>query len=609
MNYIVSNLQEMWDKNAEEAFLADPYLFYNGQSSGVFSRFKSVFIAEHSIKTKNDFYEATKDTDYYRDKFLSLLIPHLNTFNSTELDHKFWETLLSVGMDRYVTLVYDFFQKTERNYDPETHISYILEKEQFRYPSSFDDQRDFLQHDDLGQEQLFSIYIRVFYPEKIREKKLSLLPLESKKLDVPRLKSFFNKLININNLPLKITKYVLQLAFSFCNKKVLLQRVLFSDKNTIRLLVKSFGKISADSREIKFPKETRSEALDINYRTQLVNVLKTLKEPEKFELFFFETIFSMFPRLFVENFAQTFTAINKWALPHKNINYVVSETWPSDSIDALKIATLRNLYGTKHIYNEHNCIEHCYIGSLVHKTSKLADYFISLGWNDKDIKNLEPGGSLFDFNRRSYDFNSVKRHKICFVAGALLARMPQYSSSYSFASYGALASINVTDKFFSNLSSKVIGNTYFRSYPIERLSGVAKYNYEDVIQNKFKFKYFDSSNVDSKEIMLTSEIVVINYISTTHLETLSMNIPTIILIDKNSYHMSDSYSSFLDELKMAGILQTCPDEAAIFLESIYDSINSWWLKEEVQLARRKFLSKNFGKPEEMERKLLTLSNH
>ena len=88
-----------------------------------------------------------------------------------------------------------------------------------------------------------------------------------------------------------------------------------------------------------------------------------------------------------------------------------------------------------------------------------------------------------------------------------------------------------------------------------------------------------------------------------------MNIPTIILIDKNSYHMSDSYSSFLDELKMAGILQTCPDEAAIFLESIYDSINSWWLKEEVQLARRKFLSKNFGKPEEMERKLLTLSNH
>ena len=97
MNYIVSNLQEMWDKNAEEAFLADPYLFYNGQSSGVFSRFKSVFIAEHSIKTKNDFYEATKDTDYYRDKFLSLLIPHLNTFNSTELDHKFWETLLSVG--------------------------------------------------------------------------------------------------------------------------------------------------------------------------------------------------------------------------------------------------------------------------------------------------------------------------------------------------------------------------------------------------------------------------------------------------------------------------------------------------------------------------------
>jgi putative transferase (TIGR04331 family) len=607
MNYIVSNLQEIWDENAEDVLIADPYILYNNKESGIFSKYNTAISTDHIIKTKLDLYAADKKTNSYRTKFIDLLAPVLNDIHGKNHDNKFWEIVLSVGMDRYITLCYDFFEKTKQGYDPSFHTSYILQLKDFTYPNNFDDQRDFLQHDDLGQEQLLSIYIRLFHPENILEKKLTLTVTSPKSINQSILSLILERIKNIYRYPLKFFKYLFLLHTLFQKKRVLLQRVLFSDRNLIKLITKSFGKISVDLKPINFSASRKTESIDETKRERLSNIAKTIDSADQFELFFFETVSSLFPKLFLEDFQEIYKNTNEWALSYRNLKYVVSETWPSDSIDALKIAVLKNLYDTVFIYNEHNYIEHCYLGSLVHKSAEIADKFISLGWHDRGIKNLEIGGSLFDFKPSSYNFSTKKNHKICFVAGALLARAPQHSSSYSFCGYGALQSIRFTEIFLSNLSQEIINNIYFRAYPLERLNGVAKYDYEDVLKDRFNFCYFDTSNNDSKKIMLDSELVIINYLSTSHLETLSMNIPTIVIFDADSYHLNKSHLHFFDGLIEAGVIQNSPHEASQFLDSIYSSINDWWLGEGVQKARTAFINSNFGNPNVLESKMLKLA--
>lgn len=606
MNYIVSNFREIWDSKAKEIFISDPCLFFNLQQSNDLKKYNKFEVAEHVIQTSEDINRANLVCDQYREKFLSILIPELNIVHNRNFNKKFWEFVLSVGMDRYISLCYEFFKHTESNYKAERHFSFIIKDKHFYYPSNFDDQRDFLQNNNLGYEQLFSIYIRTFYPLKVIEKDIYPKDSQKKKSHALKFRSIFNKINWIKISYLKLIKYVLLTISPYLKKEVLLQRVLFSDRNFIKIFIKSFGKISSDDYLVKIPISVDSKFVNAENRERLSSLIELIENPDRFEIFFFKTIKSLFPRLYLEDFHANLSKLEKWSSSYNNLKFVVSETWPSDSFDALKVAVLRNNHNIKLVYNEHNCIEHCYIGSLVHKHAKLVDYFYSLGWKDETIANLEPAGSFFNFHEKLFDFKSKKDHKVCFVGGAMLSRRPQFSTGYSFASYGALKSIEITDKFLTNLPKKIIRDIYFRAYPTQRLIGVIKYNYEKYLENKFKFKTIDYKNTDSKKVMLSSNLVIVNYISTTHLETLSMNIPTIILIDESLYSMNLQNMSFFDSFIDVGILHTSPKKAAEFLESIYDSIYDWWLDSKVQKARQEFLKVNFESSENFSNKLLSL---
>lgn len=77
--------------------------------------------------------------------------------------------------------------------------------------------------------------------------------------------------------------------------------------------------------------------------------------------------------------------------------------------------------------------------------------------------------------------------------------------------------------------------------------------------------------------------------TTTFIETLVANFPTLIFWDPGYWELRDSAVPFFDELREVGIFHTTPESAAHFLNRIMGSVEQWWNRKEVQQARSHFL--------------------
>lgn len=87
-----------------------------------------------------------------------------------------------------------------------------------------------------------------------------------------------------------------------------------------------------------------------------------------------------------------------------------------------------------------------------------------------------------------------------------------------------------------------------------------------------------------------SALVVHNYLGTSWLETLAMNIPTVCFYNTDTYAFRDAAQPFINDLAAVGILHQSGSDAARFVLSIKNDIQGWWQRPEVQDARLAFVS-------------------
>jgi putative transferase (TIGR04331 family) len=83
-------------------------------------------------------------------------------------------------------------------------------------------------------------------------------------------------------------------------------------------------------------------------------------------------------------------------------------------------------------------------------------------------------------------------------------------------------------------------------------------------------------------------LVVIDHPSTSFLEALTINIPSIFYWDREVWAMRGEAEVSFDALRAAGILHNDPQGAASKVKEIYSDPSAWWLGEGVQKVRRDF---------------------
>jgi putative transferase (TIGR04331 family) len=86
-------------------------------------------------------------------------------------------------------------------------------------------------------------------------------------------------------------------------------------------------------------------------------------------------------------------------------------------------------------------------------------------------------------------------------------------------------------------------------------------------------------------------LVVHNYLGTSWLETLAMNVPTVCFYDPEFYRPRAEARPFLDALVRVGVLHYSGSEAAKFVNSLRGNPAAWWQSAEVQEAREAFVAR------------------
>ena len=94
--------------------------------------------------------------------------------------------------------------------------------------------------------------------------------------------------------------------------------------------------------------------------------------------------------------------------------------------------------------------------------------------------------------------------------------------------------------------------------------------------------------------MTKSRLVIVDYVSTSFIESLVSDIPTIVFFDPNIKRLNNENKNFFDLLIQVKIFLTDPKDAALHLSKIIYNPEKWWNSKKVMDARNDFLSKNLG---------------
>ncbi len=160
-----------------------------------------------------------------------------------------------------------------------------------------------------------------------------------------------------------------------------------------------------------------------------------------------------------------------------------------------------------------------------------------------------------------------------------------YSNLYdSIIIYDWKKYFNNRELFVQNIQNKGLDTClqlklhHTRKKGFDEIAAMQNYN--------FKVTYHSDPNIN----ILTAKIIYFDYLSTALYEVIASNTPFIMSIDTSITQPSSELEKYIEIMKDAKIFFDNPREAAIFISSIYDDIDSFWASEKVQDFRGIFLS-------------------
>ncbi len=593
INYIVSNLRTI--KNVRKSFFHAQYCAYK-YGLDIDSNNVAKFL-DYNKEQVQSFWDYT-EKKYL--KYLNIIGARLNNLHGTNYSNIFWKRVFSLDLLRFISGMHQFYIYASKNFDLKKHTCSILSEKSYKIVDSFEQQRELLNGSCFGQEQLLSLYLKCFYPNIFREFDWKNDDLKINNNFKFNIKNFFNiKNYNKKKIINKLYQYTDRFKYSNSNVTIGIMGCYFDKFYFNELKMKSFGKI----KNISIPNLSYNNNVDFEMRTQLSKITVDMDD---FDKFFFFSLKYLIPKYLVENFTGSIINITQHLKKFKNLKILISEAWMGSSSINLFRSFAYEKQGVQTFYNEHNCIFHPYVGNLTDIQAELVDKYLTFGWDNEDPKFVKLA-SLFPFT------NEIKKKKfdILYVSNPARYRRTFYSSSYGHSGNGAIKQLKFVAAFFKKLSPEILKKISYREYPKDYFYQSLSYDKELILKDDLKYTKKLSSykfkGETNKDQMASSSIVIIDFLSTSYLESLKMNIPTICFLDSESMYLNKKNPNFFDELIEAKIVHTTPDSAAKLLKDVYENPSEWWNTGKTQDLKNRWLNKNFGNPDDMVEYLIKLS--
>ena len=107
-------------------------------------------------------------------------------------------------------------------------------------------------------------------------------------------------------------------------------------------------------------------------------------------------------------------------------------------------------------------------------------------------------------------------------------------------------------------------------------------------KTKSKIKALRHKNI----VLSKSKFLITDYLSTSYLQGIASNIPTIVVINPDIYFFNKKYEKIFDNFYKFKIFHNNPTSAAEFVNKNFHNIHEWWHSKDIQEVIKVFLNNN-----------------
>ncbi|MEW5691877.1 MAG: LIC12162 family protein [Candidatus Hydrogenedentota bacterium] len=514
--------------------------------------------------------------------FLRFLIPHftkiLNEVHNVDKSQKYWKTILSAWLYDYISVIYDGYLRLKKSKDELGEFKTYFTDENLYYPILNHLYFLYLLNKDNYRLYLFSIIGREMGLEGGRVnlvkqdyfgEYVSFFLKHKKDRDLKRI--FMKKLL-----------IFLSVINPFLKKKIIVDGISSYDKFILSFKTGLNLHTDIPWRELDNLLLNRINKENIINQTSR-DVFEKLPYRNKFEEILCKTMKFNFPVYYLEKYKKMLDLLKSHM--NKNIRSIMTVNW--NNIESLKFtaASIADNNG-KLIALQHGGaagVTMNFPEELIDRY--ITDIYVSSGWMEE--KNIDSElCKVVPLPRTAYGrLNNTwlnKSDECVLVGNAILRyiyRIQPFYSPEDMEEYFEWKYV-----FFNSLDQNILNKFCYRPYPYE-----FGYNEIERIKEKFpKMKFL--TDVNLIEFMKGCRLVVSDHLATSYLESLIINVPTVLFWDKEIFRIRPSACSYFNNFQSVKILHYTPDDAAHHINQIFDNIESWWLDERVQKARLDFVN-------------------
>ena len=310
------------------------------------------------------------------------------------------------------------------------------------------------------------------------------------------------------------------------------------------------------------------------------------KEDNLLESFLLSEILNHIPESFLEKFDDVLNKIKNFNLS-LNPKKIFVTNFSYNTFLSFYLAMCKEK-GSKIISGQHGGCYGQYDRHWIEEFEiKISDNFLTYGWISRNnSEKTIPIGMLKQLDKNN-QFSIKNKKNILFIIRA----RSKYISKLDSGTRSNHKFDYLDNVFFliENLNKKLKKNTKIRLRNTDL--GWAEH---PRFKKKFPDIRIDYGTSNILKLMKSSKIVVSTSLSTSYLETLSMNIPTVVVTNFELEPVRIECKKYLDLLIDSKILHLNPNTAIAHLNSIYDNVGDWWFDQTVQNNVKIFCEK-YGK--------------
>ncbi len=545
----------------------------------------------------------TKDIQYLlklNERIVKFLADSLNKAHKKNYSEKYWRILIGPYLFWVIPSIFNrwevlrtFFKKSRKKY------SFISQKKCVLNPPFTTLQSvNMLCNDSLYNHNIFSKIILSNYQNRISDQKKTI-----------KIRNDGSKYLDIFNWKLHEKKSIIS---NIKNSSIFFKIIIFFNKylfDSRIFTAKKFLLLNLKLKNLPFSTENFFQNKFFNFirkfknkkhakETHLRNKLflkKKMFSADKFEIFLLNFVIENLPKIYVEHYAEAKNEVQEYLTKKKKIIFSQHDILFNE-IYKIWVAEMLRL-NSKLIISDHGTIDPCIVPTNLFHESKISNInLISHTFGRK--KNQIKASTTLPLAYKTLKYN-YKNKNIIFIHREL----PRYNVKVT----SSIAITSIIEFFYIKKLIKSLPESLKNNIKYKCINNFGL-NLVNSFSSIFGKKKIISKNQKYEDTLKSAKIVVSLYLSTPTVEAIKLNIPTLILLPKETMVFEKRFYKYYSNLKKNKILFDDPEKMSKHIKKIWNNTDDWWQSKSVIRSKKLYLdgflflkSKNFVENEYIER--------